>query len=751
MKPGKNICIVIGALILSAALSGLPTRGAGIVFAQTLYSSTENPAERLVKEGDAAYRIGKYAEALSMYKDAVSEDASLSNKQSLNLRMAMSLYYLKDFSSAITHFQKAKNLPVRDGSRRGSAFHEYIDYYTAMTEMLAGDYSAAAALFSVIPEQYPSSFVKNEASFKAGRLNHILGNYSESNRLLLPLENVRNIEAGRTATRYYIAMNFLNTGDEENGISGIINILNSSPSDTFALKSADRLIGLRTDAGGAEAVRPERDHSRGEPPLLSERETVLLASVYNSHAKEDRAHELLDGYFERFAGGEYTGRAHFEQGKVHYSRRRYENAITSFEEAFSQLKDPGLIRESRLYIARSYNNSGDRAASDREYERFAREYPSDRKAAESLYLIALNLERRGELLKASEEYRKIAGKPAPNAYRDRALFRTGFTLYKSDYLTRSSEYFNGLKKQYSGTELANQAAFWEAKALEKLGKSQSSQDIFSKLSQISRRSYYAVAAREKSGHTVDFVSGESLTVPVIPQGMTEAVEIGFIFGEPWGSRELRRFRRGANVTKQSLIELYHALAEMGTYKVAVQTADLLYNKFYYGSNNVDVLRWLYPKPYSELLDGIPEASRVEESLIFGVMRRESLFELKAVSSAGALGLMQLMPSTAVSLARSIGLQDFSVSEVFMPAVNMHLGIRNIHDLMQRFRRNVPLVLAAYNAGDSAVRRWVDRYGTDDMDEFIENIEYSETRTFVKEVLKNYYFYDRLYSDESNRN
>ena len=220
-----------------------------------------------------------------------------------------------------------------------------------------------------------------------------------------------------------------------------------------------------------------------------------------------------------------------------------------------------------------------------------------------------------------------------------------------------------------------------------------------------------------------------------------------MFGEPWRVRELRRFRAGANGKKKSIIELYHAHAEIGTDKVAVQTADLLYNKFYYGSNNLDVLRWLYPKPYYELLDGIPEASRVEESLIFGVMRRESLFELKAVSSAGALGLMQLMPSTAASLAKLIGLRDFSVSEVFMPAVNMHLGIRNIHDLMQRFRRNVPLVLAAYNAGDSAVRRWVDRYGTDDMDEFIENIEYSETRTFVNEVLKNYYFYERLYPDE----
>lgn len=722
MRPVRKICIFIGALFISVLLYG-----AGPVFAQNIVDNNENPAEGLVKEGDSAYRIGKYAEALSLYKDAVLEDASISNEQSLNLRLAMSSYYLQDFSTANIYFQKAKNL--------GSAFQEYIDYYIAMSALNTGDHVSAASLFAAVPERYPTSFVMNEASYKAGHLYFILGNYSESNRLLTPIENVRNIAAGRTATRYYIAMNFLNTGDEENGKSRIINILNSSPSDTFALKSAERLDQLKVEAGRE----------------FSEQESVLLASVYNSHARSDRVKELLDGYFERFSSGEYAGRAHYEQGKMHYSNRRYQDAIVSFNEAFSRLKDPRLIRESRLYIARSYNNSGDRAASDKEYERFAREYPSDRKAAESLWLIAFNLERRGELLKASEEYRKISEKPAPNAYRDRALFRTGFTLYKNDHLTRSSEYFNGLKKQYSGTELANQAAFWEAKALEKLGKTQSSQDVYSKLAQSSRRSYYAVAAREKSGHTIEFIPGETLAIDVVPQGMREAVEIGLIFGEPWGSRELRRFRRGANVTKTSLIELYHALAEMGTYKEAIQIADLLYNRYYYGSNNPEILRWLYPKPYSDLLDGIPDASRVENGLIFGVMRRESLFELKAVSSAGAMGLMQLMPPTAASLAKSIGIQNFSVNDAFIPAVNMQLGIRNIRDLMQRFRRNVPLVLSAYNAGDTATRRWINRYGTDDIDEFIENIEYSETRTFVKEVLKNFYYYNQLYSDDPNKN
>ena len=700
--------------------------GQNAFYSQELGTEKLSITNSLVKEGDSAYRIGRYEEAIKLYKSAISEDATLMNDQSVTLKRAMCAYHSGDYETARTMLTRAKDLD--------KVKHDYIDYFISQCTMALGELETAAESFSTIPNNYSASLVKEESSYYAGYLFHFLERFSESNRMLRPLENSRTVSAGRTGIRYYVGVNFLHSGNEADGVSRLLRIMSSSPSDTFALKAAENINTLRKNSGTD----------------LTERETMLMASVYNSHEKFDEAQVLITEYFKRFQDGEYIGRAHFERGRINFSKRGYRDATADFNKAFSLLKEPKLIRESRLYIARSLSRSGDRAGAEREYDRFARDYPSDRMAAESLWINALNYERRGEFLKAAEEYQKVAQKKDPNEYRDRALFRVGFCWYKNDYLTKSSRYFNNLQKEHPGTELALQAAFWEAKALEKLGKTEEARAIYNSLAQRKERSYYVVTVRDRIGFDTQFEQPEELLeMAAIPDELRDVAEIGLIFGEPWGSRELQRHRRNLSGSKESLSSLaglYRALVETGTFNKAVQTADLLYNRYYYGSNNMDVLRALYPRHYSELLQDIPDARRVEESLIFSIMRRESLFGLNAVSSSGAIGLMQLMPATANSLARSMEMSGFNVADVKKPDVNMKLGIRNIRELMQRFRGNMPLVIAAYNAGDAVVRTWIKRHGTKDMDEFIENIEYSETRAFVKEVLKSYYYYNHLYPE-----
>ncbi|MFC1514260.1 tol-pal system YbgF family protein, partial [candidate division KSB1 bacterium] len=153
-------------------------------------------------------------------------------------------------------------------------------------------------------------------------------------------------------------------------------------------------------------------------------------------------------------------------------------------------------------IARSYSRSGNIEAAEKEFDRYAREYPRDSKAAESLWINALNFERRGELLKASEAYQKVADKPAPNEYRDRALFKVGFCLYKNDYLTKSSIYFKELQQKHTGSNLAIQAAFWEAKAYDKLNKSDQALAIYKKLAERKERNYYVIISRERLGENI---------------------------------------------------------------------------------------------------------------------------------------------------------------------------------------------------------------------------------------------------------
>ena len=143
-----------------------------------------------------------------------------------------------------------------------------------------------------------------------------------------------------------------------------------------------------------------------------------------------------------------------------------------------------------------------------------------------------------------------------------------------------------------------------------------------------------------------------------------------------------------------------------------------------------------------------EAS-VDPYLVLSVIRQESFFNEDAVSRAGAIGLMQIMPETGRRLARSLGMGPFDRKQLFNPLQSIRMGsyflAGQVRDFMEGPTRAVgfELGLAAYNAGPHVARKWVDRFPFEDPDIFVERIPYRETRLYVKKVLKNYTIYKSL--------
>jgi soluble lytic murein transglycosylase len=131
-------------------------------------------------------------------------------------------------------------------------------------------------------------------------------------------------------------------------------------------------------------------------------------------------------------------------------------------------------------------------------------------------------------------------------------------------------------------------------------------------------------------------------------------------------------------------------------------------------------------------------------LILALIRQESLFDTRARSPATALGLMQLLPSTAARVAKQIGMPPPSNEQLFQPEINLTLGTQYLKDLLQRYSNDWFKAIAAYNAGESAVDRWEKELLTDDIEEFVERIPYLETRGYVKLVMRNHRIYKRLY-------
>jgi soluble lytic murein transglycosylase len=142
---------------------------------------------------------------------------------------------------------------------------------------------------------------------------------------------------------------------------------------------------------------------------------------------------------------------------------------------------------------------------------------------------------------------------------------------------------------------------------------------------------------------------------------------------------------------------------------------------------------LYPRPYAKEVAAAVELTKLDEPLLYGVLRQESLFRPDATSLAGAIGLAQLGLSTAQVTAKGWQLARPSRAELYDPETSIRLGAARLATLIEKYAGELPVALAAYNAGENAVERWLPERAIDN-DVWTENIPYNETRAYVRRVL-----------------
>ena len=142
----------------------------------------------------------------------------------------------------------------------------------------------------------------------------------------------------------------------------------------------------------------------------------------------------------------------------------------------------------------------------------------------------------------------------------------------------------------------------------------------------------------------------------------------------------------------------------------------------------------YPLRYESIVRGHAENYRLEPSLVAAVIYQESKFRADARSSSGAVGLMQLLPATAVGIAQRTGGSQFEVDDLLDPEINVRYGSWYLRHLIDKYG-SVELALAAYNAGQANVDRWQREGG---------EIQFAETRHYVDRVEKLERIYRRTY-------
>ncbi len=163
----------------------------------------------------------------------------------------------------------------------------------------------------------------------------------------------------------------------------------------------------------------------------------------------------------------------------------------------------------------------------------------------------------------------------------------------------------------------------------------------------------------------------------------------------------------------------------------------------------------FPKEFSSDINQYASARKLDRDLVRGLIKQESGFNVRATSPANALGLMQLIPSTAREVARDLKLGSLAVpDDLFNPSRNIQLGTYYLSRMISRYNGHVPLALAAYNAGPTRLDRWLKsrpslkniahtHSSRADDELWIDELPYLETSVYVKSILRNLLIYKML--------
>ena len=281
--------------------------------------------------------------------------------------------------------------------------------------------------------------------------------------------------------------------------------------------------------------------------------------------------------------------------------------------------------------------------------------------------------------------------------------------------------------------------YWKARALRELGRLPDAEAMFVELS--ADHNYYGQLAAEELG-------ASSASGMISARYQADEAAINTMRVLPAVQRTLALYRM--DLRTDAALEWAWATRKFDDKQLLVAAEIARGNEMYeHAINTADRTAQLhdfnlrYPTPYREaMLEHIQE-NNLEEAWVFGLMRQESRFVAQAKSSAGAAGVMQIMPSTARWVAKKIGMKDYRKEFIYQLDTNLKLGTHYMKTVLSAFDNSLLLASAAYNAGPRRAREWRAQ-GALEGAIYVETIPFDETRQYVKKVMSNAVYYSKLF-------
>lgn len=515
---------------------------------------------------------------------------------------------------------------------------------------------------------------------------------------------------------------------------------------------------------------------------LSPEERLAGATVLFRAGREDAGFALLQAVIDDAAipvalRVDAADKAAFQ----HYTRRRYEPARQAWRrmEAIATTL-PGRRADARIGIARTYRNSGNVVEMERVYGALAADTARETQAAKATWELAREYKSLGRFADCEEVLTGyIARHPGGEDYMQALLLRglCRFMLGRTESAESDFRTFRSRSERRTDRETGG---YWEARAqLDRGNREAAIEALRTSLAYDLPDGYYGYRIRSLLQGLVPADSAAKwVPEPVydasrdpleadLPESTPAAARVHYERGltllragfRDEGQAELNR---GAELNPNDgiYLEMTSALAaRLGLHAYAMTAARRAMPRADSKTSEARLWRYIYALGHYDLIAPAALANDLDPMLVAALIRQESLFDARALSRAGAKGLMQLMLPTARAVASARGDAPPSDEDLYRPELSVTYGTHYLRDKLAEFGDEVEVALAAYNAGEAKAREWAalpvrkppalikehPHLRAFDPDLFMELIDYAETKDYVRRVRYNqetlHLFYD----------
>lgn len=427
--------------------------------------------------------------------------------------------------------------------------------------------------------------------------------------------------------------------------------------------------------------------------------------------------------------------------------------------------------QARLLLAwfgRNFIAADNYGAATAVVERLVRHCGGMTETGDMLWYLAANMEEHeSREADAITYYRKLA-KVCPGHFRAGEALYTVARMYRDK---KNADAFTGalknLVKEQPKSRYVPDAWYWLGSAYEEAGRKKDAVEAYGqaadvggvgnyyahcalgRLAELEPETYGALRRLERAGFMRAF-NGQRLEPSASPADIAQeprCVRLAFFaeHGLEEAEWEALRFVKDLKGSPKSAA-YFQFLSDIGLAATALDYAKAWDWGMKDGKREPARLRVEYPRAYWPCMTKIAEKRGLDPYLLLAVARQESTFRPALTSWAGACGVMQVMPKTAEWLARKDPEAQSAMKNLNHPGHSILLGSKYVRDMLVRSNDNLVYALASYNAGPGNCDKWRVRFPNVDLETFVEQIPFDETRGYVKAVLGNYAAYQTLYGE-----